>query len=51
MKAAIRLANESDALKMLAIYAPVVRETSISFEIEPPSETEFEGRIQNYQPI
>lgn len=49
MKAAIRLANESDALKMLAIYAPVVRETSISFEIEPPSKTEFERRIQNYQ--
>ncbi|MEH2394565.1 MAG: arsinothricin resistance N-acetyltransferase ArsN1 family B [Nostoc sp.] len=49
MKAVIRLANESDALKMLAIYAPVVRETSISFEIEPPSETEFQGRIKNYQ--
>ncbi|MEH1998475.1 MAG: GNAT family N-acetyltransferase [Nostoc sp.] len=49
MKATIRLANESDALKMLAIYAPIVRETSISFEIEPPSETEFERRIQNYQ--
>ncbi|WP_375506526.1 arsinothricin resistance N-acetyltransferase ArsN1 family B [uncultured Nostoc sp.] len=49
MKAAIRLANESDALKMLAIYAPVVWETSISFEIEPPSKTEFEKRINNYQ--
>ncbi|MCC5626130.1 arsinothricin resistance N-acetyltransferase ArsN1 family B [Nostoc sp. CHAB 5715] len=49
MKAAIRLANESDALKMLAIYAPVVRETSISFEIEPPSKTEFQQRIKNYQ--
>ncbi|MHC5737000.1 arsinothricin resistance N-acetyltransferase ArsN1 family B [Nostoc sp.] len=49
MKAAIRLANESDALEMLAIYAPVVRETSISFEIDPPSKMEFEGRINNYQ--
>ncbi|MDF5734531.1 MULTISPECIES: arsinothricin resistance N-acetyltransferase ArsN1 family B [unclassified Nostoc] len=49
MKPTIRLANESDALKMLAIYGPIVRETSISFEIEPPSKTEFEGRIQNYQ--
>ncbi|MEH2301621.1 MAG: arsinothricin resistance N-acetyltransferase ArsN1 family B [Nostoc sp.] len=49
MKATIRLANQSDALKMLAIYAPVVGETSISFEIEPPSETEFQGRIKNYQ--
>lgn len=49
MKAAIRLANENDALKRLEIYVPIVRETSISFEIEPPSKTEFEGRIQNYQ--
>ncbi|MDZ8223421.1 MULTISPECIES: arsinothricin resistance N-acetyltransferase ArsN1 family B [unclassified Nostoc] len=49
MKATIRLANESDALQMLTIYAPVVRETSISFEIQPPSKAEFEGRIQNYQ--
>ncbi|MEA5624510.1 arsinothricin resistance N-acetyltransferase ArsN1 family B [Nostoc sp. UHCC 0251] len=49
MKAAIRLANESDALKMLAIYAPIVRETAISFEIEPPSKMEFQQRIQNYQ--
>ncbi len=46
MKAAIRLANESDALKMLVIYAPIVRETSISFEIEPPSKMEFQQRIR-----
>ncbi|MBD2339961.1 N-acetyltransferase [Calothrix sp. FACHB-156] len=49
MTATIRLANEQDASPMLAIYAPIVRETTISFELEPPSETEFQQRIQNYQ--
>lgn len=49
MKAAIRLANESDAMQMLAIYAPIVQQTPISFEIEPPSETEFQQRIKSYQ--
>lgn len=42
---AIRLANEGDAQKCLSIYAPIVRETPISFEIEPPSEEEFRQRI------
>ncbi|QIR35980.1 N-acetyltransferase [Tolypothrix sp. PCC 7910] len=49
MKATIRLANENDASQMLVIYAPIVRETAISFELEPPSETEFQQRIKNYQ--
>ncbi len=44
--AQIRLANESDALKMLSIYAPVVRDTPSSFEVEPPSEAEFRSRIR-----
>lgn len=34
---------------MLAIYAPIVRETAISFELEPPSEAEFQQRIERYQ--
>ncbi|BAY34514.1 phosphinothricin N-acetyltransferase [Nostoc carneum NIES-2107] len=34
---------------MLAIYAPIVRETTISFELEPPSEVEFQQRIESYQ--
>ncbi|WP_099071206.1 arsinothricin resistance N-acetyltransferase ArsN1 family B [Nostoc linckia] len=49
MKATIRLAHENDALQMLEIYAPIVQETTISFELEPPSETEFQNRIQSYQ--
>lgn len=32
---AIRLANESDVLQMLAIYAPIVRDTLLFFEVEP----------------
>jgi L-amino acid N-acyltransferase YncA len=31
----IRLAQESDAEQMLPIYAPIIRETAISFESEP----------------
>ena len=42
----IRLASADDAEGMLAIYAPVVRETAISFELEPPSVEEFRGRIE-----
>lgn len=41
----IRLATEADAEAMLAIYAPVVMETAISFELEPPSADEFRSRI------
>jgi len=43
---AIRLVRESDAQKMLAIYAPMVQETAISFDLEPPSEAEFIDRIR-----
>jgi L-amino acid N-acyltransferase YncA len=32
---------------MLAIYAPYVRDTAISFETEPPPEEEFRGRIRD----
>ena len=46
MNARIRLATEADAAPMLEIYAPVVRETTISFEAHPPSEQEFRGRIR-----
>ncbi|MEH2072043.1 MAG: N-acetyltransferase family protein [Nostoc sp.] len=49
MKLTIRLADENDASQMLLIYAPIVQETTISFELQPPSETEFQNRIKNYQ--
>lgn len=47
MNATIRLATEDDAPKILDIYAPIVRETVISFEYEVPSETEMRGRIRS----
>ena len=43
----IRLATEADTEAMLSIYAPVVRETAISFELEPPSIDEFQSRIRS----
>ena len=46
MSAGIRLATERDAAGMLEIYAPIVRETAISFETEPPGLEEFQERIR-----
>lgn len=31
---------------MLGIYAPIVRDTAISFEVDPPTEDEFAQRLQ-----
>jgi L-amino acid N-acyltransferase YncA len=41
----IRLARASDATAIQAIYAPIVRETAISFELEVPSISEMTERI------
>ena len=43
----IRLAEEGDALQIAAIYAPVVRDTIISFETEPPSVEEIARRVRD----
>jgi L-amino acid N-acyltransferase YncA len=43
----IRVAQESDAERMLNIYAPIVRETAISFELAPPTVDEFRQRIRS----
>ena len=45
MTAIIRLATTHDAPGVQAIYAPVVRETAISFEWEPPTVDDMEKRI------
>ncbi|MGT2711326.1 GNAT family N-acetyltransferase [Streptococcus oriscaviae] len=42
----IRSAQPSDARELVAIYAPYVEETAISFEIQVPTVPEFEGRIE-----
>ena len=47
MDAGIRLATEDDAEGMLDIYAPIVRDTVISFEEQPPSVEEFRSRIRS----
>ena len=41
----IRTASPDDAAALLAIYAPYVRETAITFEYEVPSTEEFARRI------
>ncbi len=43
----IRLAAAADAAAVHAIYAPFVRDTVISFELEPPTADEMRARIAN----
>ena len=42
----IRPASAADAPALAAIYAPYVRETTITFEYDPPSAEEFAHRIK-----
>jgi phosphinothricin acetyltransferase len=42
----LRPAVPSDAEALLALYRPIVLETAISFEIDPPSVEEFRQRIE-----
>lgn len=46
MNGAIQLACPEDAAEILAIYAPIVRDTIISFELEPPSIEEMSARVR-----
>jgi L-amino acid N-acyltransferase YncA len=41
----VRAASEEDAAACAAIYAPYVRDTAITFELEPPSAAEMAERI------
>lgn len=43
---AVRRATPDDAAALLAIYAPYVLETAITYEYEVPSEDEFRQRIE-----
>lgn len=43
----IRNANLADAEKLLAIYAPYVENTAISFEYDVPTLEDFRSRIEN----
>lgn len=42
----IRLASQDDAQSILDIYAPIVQDTVISFEYEPPTREDMQGRIR-----
>lgn len=44
--AVIRMAELSDAPAICAIYAPIVRDTVISFELEPPDTGEMRARMK-----
>lgn len=43
----IRFAKEADAAELLAIYAPYVKNTAITFEYDVPSVEEFAQRIRS----
>ena len=43
----VRIAGPEDAEKLLAIYAPYVENTAITFEYEVPSAEEFRERIEH----
>ena len=45
----IRDARPDDAAAMLDIYRPFVMDTSVSFELTPPTVSEFEARIASAQ--
>jgi L-amino acid N-acyltransferase YncA len=44
----IRLATPSDAVAILAIYAPYIRNTSLTFETGVPAVADFANRIRSY---
>jgi phosphinothricin acetyltransferase len=41
------MATGDDAPAIAAIYAPIVRDTCISFELEPPSREQMRSRIES----
>jgi L-amino acid N-acyltransferase YncA len=43
--AEIRLATPADGAQLSAIYAPLVRDTAISFAVDPPDAVEMARRI------
>jgi L-amino acid N-acyltransferase YncA len=43
----VRPAKTSDADGILAIYTRIVRETAISFEVDPPTRADMERRIES----
>ena len=48
MTTRIRPATAADVPGMLDIYRPIVERTAISFELEPPTATDFAARVEKY---
>ena len=46
MPSTIRVATAADGAATAAIYAPIVRDTAISFEVDPPDAAEMARRIE-----
>ncbi len=51
MRPVVRLAEPADAAGVQAIYAPIVRDTAISFENDPPSIEEMSRRVVSILPL
>lgn len=47
MSIMIRTASPNDAVQLLEIYTPYVRDTAVSFEYDIPAVEEFSARIEN----
>lgn len=47
----IRIATAADAEGVLSIYAPIVHDTAISFELVPPTVAEMQERIASTLPV
>lgn len=43
----VRLAKPEDAVQIQSIYAPIVLDTFISFEVDPPQVSEIQRRIES----
>lgn len=50
MDICLQVAGDSDVFPMLAIYAPYVRDTAITFEYEVPTAAEFGARLHHVLP-
>jgi phosphinothricin acetyltransferase len=46
----VRVAREQDGADLAAIYAPIVRDTAISFEVDPPDAAEMGARVAKTLP-
>jgi len=46
----VRVASPADAATLAEIYAPYVRDTAVSFEVDPPDQAEMRRRLERLLP-